>query len=182
MNIDRSVPTGLEMAKLSGDALVTNFMEDSGKNDSTFGVNYLPDVAVGQIEAESPSSGFNGARFYENSNLLVLNRQLHYMDTKTVVREGRLLVPLRYLAQSLNIKNEDITYNKGIITLKKDNAIVKLQVNLALLDKNGKIAELDVAPILDANNRVLVPLRKVAESLDGIVTFNNQEITVQVAQ
>lgn len=99
-------------------------------------------------------------------------------DTAPVVEEGRTLVPLRTLAESLGFT---VAYDAADrrITLTKDDRILELWVDATKARVNGKEFGLEVAPKI-MGNRTMVPIRFVSEQLGATVSWNGAERLVQV--
>ena len=90
---------------------------------------------------------------------------------------GRTMVPFRKIFNTLGVTDDNILWNgeEKSIEAKKDNIIIKLQIsnNIAskIIDGVESKITLDSAPII-SNNRTLVPLRFIAESLGKTVGWD----------
>lgn len=100
------------------------------------------------------------------------------MDVPPTVIDGRTLVPLRAIFESLNANIEwDAASRK--VTGTKGSTTVVLVINNKLAKVNGQNVMLDVpATIIDG--RTLVPARFIAESLGKRVEWDNTARTVLV--
>lgn len=95
---------------------------------------------------------------------------------------SRTMVPMRKIFEQLGLSVEWDGENK-IVTGKKDNQLIQLQINnnIATKEVNGvktKI-ELDTPPMI-IENRTMVPLRFIAESLDKQVGWDKNARTAVV--
>lgn len=102
--------------------------------------------------------------------------------------EGRVLVPLRALAENLGGK---VTWNNSFRSVVVETAEVslevfidKLYVQRTYVDSSdrpvSRVAKLDAAPIL-INENTYIPLRAAAEFLGYTVTWNEQTKTATLA-
>ena len=92
-------------------------------------------------------------------------------DVMPVIENGRTLVPMRAIFESLGavVSWDDAT--KTVFGTKGD-MIVVLQIGNKTAHVNGEAKELDAAPI-NRNSRTLLPVRFLAENLGADVTWND---------
>ncbi|MDY4975947.1 MAG: stalk domain-containing protein [Clostridia bacterium] len=89
---------------------------------------------------------------------------------------GRTLVPIRFVAESLGAQVEWNGKNQ-LVTIEKGNSVVSLIIGSQSITVNGEIRELDTAAI-QKNNRTLVPLRAVAEAFGQEVLWDPSGLIV----
>ncbi|QNB45837.1 trypsin-like serine protease [Thermanaerosceptrum fracticalcis] len=96
------------------------------------------------------------------------------MDARTRVKDGRTLVPVRYLADALGIKN--ITWDKTTqgVTLSNGYTTATFFVGAKGFVLNGKAMVSDVPPQLLEDRRTYLPARVLAESFGYTVTWDNE--------
>ncbi|MFC8686571.1 copper amine oxidase N-terminal domain-containing protein [Brevibacillus porteri] len=106
-------------------------------------------------------------------------KQIAFPDQAPIISQGRTLVPIRPIAESLgfevnwNEKTRTVTINKG-----KDN--IRLVVTQKIANKNGQTINLDV-PAQIVNKRTVVPVRFIAEALSYKVDWDPKTQTVLIA-
>lgn len=106
-------------------------------------------------------------------------KQIAFPDQSPVIREGRTLVPIRPIAESLGFEvkwteeTRTVTINKG-----KDN--IRLVVSQKIANKNGQTINLAV-PAQIVNKRTVVPVRFIAEALNYKVDWDGETQTVLIA-
>lgn len=106
-------------------------------------------------------------------------KQIAFPDQAPIISQGRTLVPIRPIAESLGFEvqwNEEtrtVTINKG-----KDN--IRLVVTQKIAKKNGQTINLDV-PAQIVNKRTVVPVRFIAEALNYEVGWDGNTQTVLIA-
>ncbi len=108
---------------------------------------------------------------------VVLDGQFLQFDTQPTIENGTTLVPLRQIFQSLGAT---ITWDENTkkITAKKDATVITLFVGKSEAYVNNKKVTLTVPPKV-INNRTLVPLRFISESLGADVDWDAaQQIAV----
>ncbi|SDR93535.1 Copper amine oxidase N-terminal domain-containing protein [Paenibacillaceae bacterium GAS479] len=98
-------------------------------------------------------------------------------DVKPEIKNNRTMVPLRFISENLGAK---VNWSGSEVTLAKSDiqVILKLKSNTAV--KNGKPALLEATPYIK-NNRIMVPLRFIAETFNCSVEFKNSTVSVESA-
>ena len=83
-----------------------------------------------------------------DSNLKVLvDGEGIQFDTSPVIKEGRTLVPIRKMAETLGLTVEWDMYNRTVITKGKETTVV-IKVGEKTAYKNGQAIQFDVAPTI----------------------------------
>jgi hypothetical protein len=95
-------------------------------------------------------------------------------DVKPEMKNNRTMVPLRVISENLGA---NVHWSNSEVTLTKGNTKVLLNLNSATAEKNGEKILLDVKPYIK-NNRVIVPLRFIAEAFGSHVNYSNFTVTV----
>ncbi|MDD2225230.1 MAG: copper amine oxidase N-terminal domain-containing protein [Candidatus Shapirobacteria bacterium] len=96
-------------------------------------------------------------------------------DTAPVIINNRTMVPLRLISETLGA---DVNWNSetNSITVKKDNKEINVQIGSDLMlindQKSTKEITLDSPPVVDQNNRTLVPVRAIAEAFEKSVIWD----------
>lgn len=100
------------------------------------------------------------------------------MDVAPSLEQGRTLVPLRAIFEALDATVEWNESDQNV-TAQKGNMSVRLQIGNNSALKNGMQVMLDVPPRI-VNDRTLVPLRFVSESLGAQVDWDgiNQKVSI----
>lgn len=109
--------------------------------------------------------------------IFVSNKQLP-LDTSPVLKEGRTLVPLRAIFESLDANVEWNPQNQTVVG-KTSNKEIKLTINNKVAYINNAPLGLDV-PACIINGRTMVPTRFVAESLGAQVDWHNASRSVLI--
>lgn len=110
---------------------------------------------------------------------VVVNDNALVFDQQPVIENNRTLVPLRAIFEALGAEvNWD--ENTKTITVHKENTNIVLTVDECRAFADGREVELDVAPKI-INDRTLVPVRFVAESMDCFVGWQEDTKTVFIA-
>lgn len=92
---------------------------------------------------------------------VVYNGKKIQFDQFPIIEDGRTLVPLRAIFETLGAE-VDWNGDTQTITAKKDNTEISLTINNTTASKNGESISLDV-PAKIINDRTLVPVRFVAD-------------------
>lgn len=104
---------------------------------------------------------------------IVINGQVLPSDTPPLIMNDRTVVPLRAIFEALGA---DIEWNQQekSVTATREGQHIYLKVNAFTASINGSETNLDQPPVI-VNDRVLVPVRFVAESLGAEVDWNQHE-------
>lgn len=116
-----------------------------------------------------------------NPNISGGNNVLEKTDTFPEIRNNRTMVPVRLISESLGVtvgwNGEDQS-----ISLKKGNREIGMQIGNKIMkvSDNGDIKEfvLDSPPVINKDNRTLVPVRAIAEAFGIEVQWDGKTSTV----
>ena len=110
-----------------------------------------------------------GKNFNSQSLTLFANGKRINLQGSPVIKEGRTLIPLRDVAETLGAK---VNWNpdKKMVVINKGDIEINLNINNSEASVNGKKIKLDV-PAQVYNNKTMVPLRFVAEALKTKVNY-----------
>lgn len=101
------------------------------------------------------------------------NEREFEMDAPPVLSKGRVMVPLRLIADIFGADVEwDSAKKQVLITLRFNKIVLKVNSNQAIM--NGKSMILDAPPLI-VNNRVMVPIRFISEAFNSEVEWNQEE-------
>ena len=95
-------------------------------------------------------------------------------DVTPDMLHNRTMVPLRVISENLGAQ---VNWSDSEVTLLKSDIQVKLKLNDGTAVKNGKNILLDAKPYIK-KNRVMVPLRFLAETLGCNVNYENSVVSV----
>jgi hypothetical protein len=109
--------------------------------------------------------------------VLVNDRNL-VLDVPSIIVQGRVLVPLRAIFESLKAEVNWDT-NTKTVTGKKGDTVIKLKIDDKYATINGKVKELDI-PAKIVNGRTFVPVRFISESLGASVIWDGEKRVVKV--
>ncbi|MQL53528.1 hypothetical protein GFC01_14915 [Desulfofundulus thermobenzoicus] len=116
------------------------------------------------------------AKVKDNKVKVYIKGNMPMFDVAPVVENGRVLVPLRVLAESLGAA---VDYKDNTINIQLNNSTVKLVVGSgnALVDGNPVMLEV---PARVVDGRTLVPLRFIGEGLKAKVNYYREGNLVAV--
>lgn len=100
------------------------------------------------------------------------------MDAIPTVRNDRIMLPLRYIAENFDC---EVIWDgqASIATMKNHNVEVNVTVGSAIATVNGEEVTLD-SPAFIENNRTFIPVRFIAESLGCIVLWDAETSTATI--
>ena len=99
-------------------------------------------------------------------------------DTMPFIEEERTLVPMRAIFEALGAKVDWDGENRRVTATKDENTVV-LDIDSKIMLVNGTEVELDV-PAKIVNDRTVVPVRAISESLDCVVYWDQDTTSVYV--
>lgn len=117
-----------------------------------------------------------------NKPIVVINDNLSVIDNnnfevKPVIRDGRTLLPLRFIAESFGAK-VSFDSEKSQVYMEYNNATATFSIGSDEIVINGEKSKLDV-PAQIVEGRTLLPLRNLAENVLGKkVYFENDVISI----
>lgn len=107
-----------------------------------------------------------------------INGNLLKTEVNPIMKEGRILVPLRAIFEALGVK-VDWDNDTRTATGTKETKIIKLQINNKIAQVDGKEVILDVpGTVIDGST--FVPVRFIAESLGAKVNWDGVTKTVTI--
>lgn len=121
------------------------------------------------VHAESPP---------DQTVRLVIEGETATPDVPPVIQNGRTLVPIRVIAEGLGAT---VGWDQPTrtATIERGDTRIVLQLNNRIAHVNGKAVTLDSAPLVQ-RQRMLLPLRFVAESFQDAVGWDDSDRTVVV--
>lgn len=111
--------------------------------------------------------------FASSPGIVVSNKKL---PVSAMNKEGKVLVPLRAIFESLNATVDYDSTTKTITGNQKGKTII-LRINDKVASVNGEKIMLDVPATL-VNGSVLVPVRFIGESLGATVDWHNNTVLI----
>ncbi|MBU8905953.1 copper amine oxidase N-terminal domain-containing protein [Desertibacillus haloalkaliphilus] len=110
---------------------------------------------------------------------IVIDGEQVKTDVGATIEDGRVLVPLRLVSESLG---QDVKWNQQAktVTVTDAETTVELTIGSATAVVNGEATSIDVPATLK-QNRTLVPLRFLIEANGQAVSWDNQEKIVTVS-
>ena len=151
----------------------------------SFGVTYKPNSIVSEdwYEIENqPDEALNIVELWIGKKTYTVNGISKESDVAPVIRSSRTLVPIRVISEGLGaVVDWDGTERKVTIHLETldGNKTVELFIGKKNYYIDGIMYEMDVPPQI-INNRTMVPIRVVSESLNCKVYWDGTERKVTV--
>ncbi len=116
-----------------------------------------------------------------NSTAIVNEKEV-FLDTAPILENGRTLVPIRFISESIgaNVKWNDKDLSI-VITLGDKKIYLWIGKKESIIEKKGvkTTYKLDVPPRI-VNNRTLVPLRFVMEAFSATVTWIDEYKLIKI--
>lgn len=114
--------------------------------------------------------GESNLRVYLNGNIV------GFPDAVPFISNGRTLVPVRFIAESLGAK-VDWSQSKQEVTIEKGKEKIVLKIGEKKATVGTKVIELDTNAVIK-QSRTFVPLRFISETLDATVEWEGKTSSV----
>lgn len=171
VTMDRTVPDGTFTVDVLGSAVLdqlnhahTNFPERVYRIEPYFMVGVPPAVPT------------NTVAFTLRSSAYTVNGQLRQMDVAPYIRNDRMMIPVRYLAELFGTQPVWNPENKTVSIL-FDNQVFEMTIGSAVLTANGEpVLEMDVSAEI-TGNRTFVPASRFARAMGIKYTFDEETRT-----
>lgn len=112
---------------------------------------------------------FVGTMVLDVDSIVSVGSDMHF-DTPPVIKNGRVLVPVRGVTEGFGAQVEWNAENRMVI-IKQGETVLRLTLGSMDVEAGDKTVKLDVAPEI-MENRVYVPLRFVSEGLGHAVEWD----------
>jgi len=187
-DVDRTIPVGDVTFKVymvnenfddEGDIDIDD-VNDISRNDDE--LEEVTKVAVGTVITPAPVDVTKEATFVIGQSTYKLNGVDITMDVAPYIKDGRTFMPIRYVAQSLGVADNNILWNdteKSVVII-KSGIFVKLVIGSNVMTVNGTSITMDVAPETVDPGRTMLPLRFVAQALGADVQWDEATQTVTI--
>ncbi|MCL6638038.1 MAG: copper amine oxidase N-terminal domain-containing protein, partial [Alicyclobacillus sp.] len=195
LKLDRTVPQGSIVLKVKGPAVsYTAYAKDANPAlNSPYAVQTWYDnnktaASTTIANVTTPAqTGSNVATFTVGSNSYTVNGVQQTMDVAPYLKnDGRVMLPVRFVANALGVTDDHIVWNGAdqSVTIFKGNTVAKMTVGSTTMVVNGVAVQMDVAPELYNDGRVMLPIRWIGQALGAQLSWdqNTQTVTVTSQQ
>ena len=123
-------------------------------------------------------------KFYTDSSGYKVGNKYIEISNKPIIKNGRALLPLRNLANSLGITDSDIRFNEGIVSIYKETNIIEYMLGAKAIRINDDFFDIDSEPeyiggviYVDANSLPNALGYDVKSSGNSIEIYRKQSIS-----
>ncbi len=113
------------------------------------------------------------------NSIIILDKPVKF-DTPPVIKSGRTLIPVNAVASSLGAQVSWDDDDKKVIII-KGNDVIEFEINDDSMKVNGRSVNLEV-PAQIINNRTVIPLRALIESMDLDVEWDAVTETIVISE
>jgi titin len=149
-----------------------------------FGNSAYTNTATAKTKTPPPAGSTTTLRFYIASGDYFVNGGIRTMDTAPIIKDGRTVLPIRYVVEPLGGEVFWDNIDK-MVTISMGSDVIKLWVGNNTANVNGTNVFIDpenanVMPIIIPPGRTMLPLRFIAETLGCEVSWlaGPKEVTV----
>ncbi len=131
------------------------------------------------MENASELEGISGVKMLPAENILMPGKNLKF-DVPPVIKEGRVLVPIRSISTALGA---DVSWkvDTKIATIVYEDSVIEFDINAMKVSVNGEEIQLDV-PAEIMEGRIVVPLRFIVENMGLEVEWDSETETVAITE
>lgn len=182
---NRNVPEGKYDIKVGGQALSKNtqlfeFYDDGALKDDVYGEEYYMDpIAVTEfinITTKNPEdfTGTTAAKvsFVLGSSEYIVNGKATPMDAEPFIKDGRTMVPIRYVSQALGVSPEQVAWEQSTqtVTIIADK-VIQVKLGSRTMVINGANVPMTASAEL-VSDRTFVPIAEIARALNVSVEWD----------
>jgi len=143
------------------------------------GVNFICRSGVKSIDyLQNESNSIKFEKLLKNTPDIFVDGNRVIFDVDPFIQNGRTMVPLRKLTETLGCKVEWVEPDQ--INISRGDTFIKMYVNKQTYEVNGVEKLLDFPPFVTDSGRTIVPLRFVAEELGCTVDYDETANSVHV--
>jgi hypothetical protein len=176
LNVNRMLPEGDVALEAGGTALSETGNLFSGS------LNTMK-VVLAACVTPAPNDVKVHAVFTIGNDTYEVNGKEQKMDVAPYIKNDRTYGPVRYIAYTLGLGDQDIFWDEAeqTVTLMRGKRVAQLKVGKAAVIIQGIEIPIDVAPEIVEPGRVMIPYRWVAFALGADVSWSEekQQVTVQ---
>ncbi|MFB5760064.1 stalk domain-containing protein [Paenibacillus medicaginis] len=147
--------------------------------------NLGKEVRVPLARVATPASGetISHSSFKVGEMVYTVNGTEKTADVAPYIHEGRTYLALRYVADALDVSDNNVLWDATTqtVTLIKGERIVQLQVGSTTATINGVQISLDV-PVTINNGRVFLPIRSTSLSMGAAVEWHDTSREARVVK
>ena len=129
----------------------------------------VPTIQATSSQNTNTSTGSSKAVFKIKQKSYTLNGVTQTMDGAPALKNGRTMLPVRYVAYALNIEPNKIIWDKATktVTIYDGSNIIKAPLNSKTITVNGVDQTMEV-PATMINGRVYIPISQIAKAFSGV--------------
>ncbi|KXG75488.1 hypothetical protein AN618_18560 [Fervidicola ferrireducens] len=139
---------------------------------------YGPNTKEGEFIDETKTENESISKSPNEITVFIDGRQVNFPDTKPYIKNGRTLVPIRFVSQEMGAK---VNWNntKREVLIEKGGKKISLKIWSKEVYVNGTKKVIDVPAELK-NGRTMVPLRFISEAFGANVRWIDAERKVVI--
>lgn len=174
MTTSRAIADGEYDIEVFGDAII-----DKNLNGSEWEKGYAsPYLTVGASADEVVVKEKVG--FVIGKTDYTIGEESRQMDAAPFIdKNGRTMVPVRYVAEAIGVSPENILWekNSGTVTIFRDNQVVQVKVNTPVIRISGVDIQMDTQSVI-IDGRTYLPISWVARVLNIPYSWDDDTKTV----
>lgn len=173
----KEVDNNVKLSKALGDTPIEEFRKAFGFGDDITGDT--PYKSIENVLKRAMLKESKLLSYDDGTSILVMVKGKYVdFDVAPVVENERVLVPMRNIFEALGAT---VSWQGDVNTVlaTKGQTVIALQPGQSYIFKNSDKVDIPVASIAK-DNRILVPIRAIAEALDTEVFYNENTKTVVV--
>ncbi len=173
----KEVDNNVKLSKLLGETPIEEFRKAFGFGDDI--TEETPYKSIENVLKRAMLKETKLLSYDDGTSILVMVKGKYVdFDVAPIVENERVLVPMRNIFEALGAT---VSWQGDVNTVlaTKDQTVIALQPGQSHIFKNSQKVDMPVASIAK-DNRILVPIRAIAEALDTEVFYNQNTKTVVI--
>lgn len=111
--------------------------------------------------------------FRVGRSFYTVNEILQTMDAVPYIEEGRIMIPVKYVLEALEIPMSQANYTNGRLTIIQGSKIIEVNLGSSEMRVNGKPREMTTAPVVK-EGRIYIPMSEIAHMLEVKIGWDSQ--------
>lgn len=188
LTLDRTVPEGEFKAKIGGEVIVKNDAVNATiKTPVVFTTENVVEFVFANVITPAPGETRATSVFSIGStSYTVIEQNVSVdkaMDVAPYIKDGRTFLPLRYVANALDVDDDNIIWDpvSKAVTIFKGDRIAQVTIGSKTMLVNGVTINMDVAPEI-TDERTMLPIRWMGQALGASIDWNAEAREVTVKQ
>lgn len=174
LTTNRNVPEGTFAARFYGDALTDEDIKEGTKNvwDKYIVKDFVKITTPNTEDIKSGALKAVTSQFKLDATTYTVDGVEQTMDAPAYAKDGRIMVPLRYIAYAFGLEEDNVLFANGTATVVAGEKIIQVKLGDKNIYVNGTSIPMDAAAEAKGG-RIFVPMSYIASALGVTPTWDD---------